>query len=93
MSQQGYESPQMDNVTQEDINTNRNLVLYNDEVNTFDYVIDCLIQVCKHESNQAEQCAFITHYKGKCDVKAGAFDELKQMKDQLVSKGLSAVVE
>lgn len=70
-----------------------NLVLHNDEVNTFDHVIETLIEVCHHESEQAEQCAFITHYKGKCDVKTGLFEELSFMKHQLDSKGLTATIE
>ncbi len=90
---QTHDNPQLDDVLCEDVDNNRILVLYNDEVNTFDHVISCLIEICKHDEKQAEQCAFITHYKGKCDVKEGGFDELKLMKDQLVSKGLSAVVE
>ena len=46
----------------------KSLILYNDEVNTFDFVIDSLMKVCKHEPEQAEQCTFIVHFKGKCDV-------------------------
>ncbi len=69
------------------------LVLYNDDVNTFDFVIKSLVSICKHEPQQAEQCAIITHFKGKCDVKKGDFNELKPMKDRLISKGLSAVIE
>lgn len=74
-------------------NAARNLILHNDEVNTFDFVIDSLIEVCEHNIVQAEQCTYIVHYKGKCDVKKGAFDELKPMKDGLVSKGLTATID
>ncbi|MBI9067286.1 MAG: ATP-dependent Clp protease adaptor ClpS [Salinivirgaceae bacterium] len=70
-----------------------NLILHNDEENTFDHVIDSLIEVCHHENNQAEQCAFITHYKGKCDVKKGEFEELSFMKGRLTSKGLSCTID
>ncbi|MGE4290465.1 MAG: ATP-dependent Clp protease adaptor ClpS [Salinivirgaceae bacterium] len=70
-----------------------NLVLHNDEVNTFDHVIESLIEICRHEVEQAEQCAFITHYKGKCDVKTGLFEELSFMKKQLDSKGLTVTIE
>jgi ATP-dependent Clp protease adaptor protein ClpS len=69
------------------------LVLYNDEVNSFDFVIESLVDVCKHLPEQAEQCALITHLKGKCDVKKGSYNYLKLMKDSLISKGLSAVIE
>jgi ATP-dependent Clp protease adaptor protein ClpS len=72
---------------------NNYLIIYNDDVNTFDYVINSLIEVCNHDAEQAEQCAYITHYKGKCDVKKGSFDFLKPMKDMLVSKGLTAKIE
>jgi ATP-dependent Clp protease adaptor protein ClpS len=71
----------------------RNLILHNDEVNTFDFVIDTLIEVCNHDILQAEQCAMITHYKGKCDVKNGSLEVLKPMKDQLISKGLNATID
>lgn len=69
------------------------LVLYNDEVNTFEFVIESLVDVCNHMPEQAEQCALITHLKGKCDVKKGSYNYLKLMKDSLISKGLSAVIE
>jgi len=77
----------------ESIGKNRMLILHNDEVNTFDFVIESLVDVCEHDEIQAEQCAMITHYKGKCDVKKGAFDLLKPMKDKLISVGLSATIE
>jgi ATP-dependent Clp protease adaptor protein ClpS len=69
------------------------LILHNDDIHTFDYVIDALVDVCKHDEIQAEQCAIITHHKGKCDVKKGAFEVLKPMKDKLSSKGLSVTIE
>ena len=69
------------------------LVLYNDDVNTFDFVIETLVDVCNHLPEQAEQCALITHFKGKCDVKKGNFKFLKPLKDSIISKGLSAVIE
>lgn len=68
------------------------LTLYNDEVNTFDWVIESLIEVCEHELTQAEQCALITHYKGKCAVKTGSFNELKPKCQALLDRGLSAEV-
>lgn len=69
------------------------LVLYNDEVNTFDHVIETLILVCKHTSIQAEQCALLVHYKGKCTVKSGTFDDLKPKCLSLLDAGLSAKIE
>ena len=53
-----------------------NVVLFNDNHNTFDHVIDCLITTCGHDALQAEQCAMIVHFKGKCTVKTGSYDEL-----------------
>ncbi len=72
---------------------NHEIVLYNDDVNTFDHVIDTLIKVCKHTSEQAEQCAILVHYKGRCTVKTGSFDELKPLCTQLLEAGLSAEIE
>lgn len=69
------------------------LVLHNDEVNTFEFVMDTLVEVCKHSANQAEQCAMITHYKGKCDVLRGEVAELKEVRDELISRGLKATIE
>jgi len=71
----------------------RQLVLHNDEVNTFEHVIDSLIQVCQHDSIQAEQCAFITHHKGKCDVKNGSFEELSPMRVSLLDRGLQVTID
>ena len=70
----------------------RVLILYNDDHNTFEHVIECLIKVCGHTAEQAEQSAMITHYKGKCDVQEGSFEELKPMKDSLIDAGLSVVI-
>ncbi|MEP7194984.1 MAG: ATP-dependent Clp protease adaptor ClpS [Saprospiraceae bacterium] len=69
------------------------LLVYNDDVNTFDWVIECFINVCKHSFEQAEQLAYIVHYKGLASVKIGSFIELRPMKDSLCEKGLSAVIE
>ncbi len=74
-------------------NTNRHLILYNDDNNSFDYVISCLIEVCHHDIIQAEQCTFITHYKGKCDIKNGDYKSLKPMKENLVGKGLRVTID
>ncbi|MBI4647883.1 MAG: ATP-dependent Clp protease adaptor ClpS [Bacteroidia bacterium] len=68
------------------------LILHNDDKNTFDFVIETLIDICGHNSLQAEQCALITHYKGKCDVRKGTYEVLQPMKEKLVSKGFSATL-
>ncbi|MDD3722686.1 MAG: ATP-dependent Clp protease adaptor ClpS [Lutibacter sp.] len=68
------------------------IILFNDDVNTFDFVIDSLIEICDHTAEQAEQCALLVHYKGKCAVKTGEYDELKPRCTQLLTKGLSAEI-
>ena len=73
--------------------TNSKLVVFNDDFNTFDWVIQCFMQVCNHTYEQAEQLSLIVHFKGKATVKTAAFDVLKPMKDALVDRGLSAVIE
>ena len=77
---------------EKELNENH-LVLYNDEVNTFDWVIESLIKICKHDVLQAEQCSLIVHHSGKCAVKDGAFDDLKPLKEALLERGLSATIE
>jgi len=71
---------------------NNEIVLYNDDVNTFDHVIETLIRVCRHSAEQAEQCAILVHYKGKCTVKTGELSELKPQCIQLLEAGLSAEI-
>ncbi len=66
------------------------IVLYNDDVNTFDHVIDSLIDVCEHTLEQAEQCAMLVHHKGKCTVKTGEFKDLEPRCSKLLQLGLSA---
>jgi ATP-dependent Clp protease adaptor protein ClpS len=68
------------------------LVLHNDDIHTFDYVIDSLIEVCKHTLEQAEQCTMLVHYKGKCTVKTGSMDILKPMHDKLISRQLTSEI-
>lgn len=86
------EKVQEDVLVEEQIGINNEIVLYNDDVNTFDHVIDTLIRVCNHIPEQAEQCAILVHYKGKCTVKTGSFDELKPQCTQLLEAGLSAEI-
>ena len=66
------------------------LVVFNDEVNTFDHVIATLIRVCQHTPEQAEQCTLLIHYKGKCPVKTGTFDYLKPMRESICEAGIEA---
>lgn len=68
------------------------IVMYNDDVNTFDHVIDTLMRVCKHTAEQAEQCSLIIHYKGKCTVKTGELTELIPQCTALLEAGLSAEI-
>lgn len=68
------------------------LVVFNDEVNTFEHVIQTLIEVCEHASDQAEQCTMIIHFKGKCSVKNGDFDELAPLRNEICRRGISAEV-
>ena len=72
---------------------NKFLILYNDDYHTFDYVIDALIDICKHEEEQAVQCTYLVHYKGKADVKKGSYGFLKPMMTQLRKRDLKAAIE
>lgn len=69
------------------------LILYNDDVNTFDFVAESLIKVCNHDALQAEQCTYLVHYTGKCVVKNGTFKKLKPLCEALLDRGLSAKIE
>jgi len=70
----------------------REIILYNDDINTFDFVIDSLIKVCDHSPIQAEQCTFLVHFKGKCAVKSGEYKELEPRCTKLLELGLSAEI-
>lgn len=80
-------------VSGEVIEKERNLVLFNDEVNTFDFVIEALIDICQHTPEQAETCAWITHFKGKCAVKSGSYDQLNPYKQALLEKKLTVSIQ
>jgi ATP-dependent Clp protease adaptor protein ClpS len=80
-------------VLAEDLDFHHEIILFNDDVNTFDHVIDTLIRVCDHTPIQAEQCAILVHYTGKCGVKTGDFDELKPLCSALLDAGLSAEIQ
>ncbi len=75
------------------VEPNKALVLYDDPINTFDFVIESLIKVCKHDLLQAEQCTFLVHYKGQCLIKNGTFEKLKPMCEALLERGLTAKIE
>lgn len=77
---------------QEKTTKSNEIVLYNDDVNSFDHVIDCLIATCDHSPLQAEQCSLIVHYNGKCIVKTGELKDLKPRCTQLLEAGLSAEI-
>jgi ATP-dependent Clp protease adaptor protein ClpS len=69
------------------------LIVWNDEVNTFEWVIETLIEVCGHSQEQAEQCSYIIHFQGKYAVKEGSYEELKPMCDAITERGIGATVE
>lgn len=76
---------------EETVNLNE-IVVFNDDVNTFDHVINTLINVCDHEPVQAEQCAMIVHHNGKCTVKTGEYSDLEPRCSKLLQAGLSAEI-
>lgn len=71
----------------------KEIVLFDDDYHTFDFVIQSLIEVCKHNVIQAEQCTFIVHYNGKCAVKRGEYEKLKPMCTALIDRGLTAEIQ
>lgn len=79
-----------DDIDQKDL---KQLVVHNDDFNTFDHVIETLIRVCKHDTHQAEQCTYLIHYKGKCTVKNGSYEILKPMKEGITDAGIKATIE
>ena len=86
------EKTQGEVLVEENMINQNEIVLYNDDVNTFDHVIEMLINTCEHTSEQAEQCAIIVHYKGKCIVKTGELKDLKPRCSKLLQAGLSAEI-
>ena len=77
----------------EETGLGKSIILYNDEVNTFDFVVECLEEVCGHEPEQAEQCALIAHLKGKCPVRSGDPASLKPVQQELSTRGLTVSIE
>ena len=82
-------------IEDEDVDIERgcSLVIWNDDVNTFDWVIETLIDVCKHNTQQAEQCALLIHLKGKCIVKNGSYSFLKPQRDAIIERFINATIE
>ncbi len=70
----------------------RELILFNDDFNTFDFVIETLVELCEHDSQQAEQCTLLIHYKGKCGVKSGSYSELKPIYEEMLNRSLTAEI-
>lgn len=89
---QNPDSKELLDLLEEKVTTN-SIILYNDDFNTFDHVISCLVQICNHDIIQAEQCAWIVHTNGKCIVKTGEYKELEPLCTSLLDRGLSAFIE
>lgn len=92
MSSNSSNKPQEQSGFESEVQPLHSLVLYNDDFNLYEFVIDSLVEVCKHNRLQAEQCTLIAHHNGKCEVKVGSFDALEPMKDELLRRGLSATI-
>lgn len=91
-----WEQPEIDVLEEieEDLDTSlqRELIVFNDDTNTFEFVIETLMEVCGHTPEQAEQCTLIIHYRGKCSVKLGSFNDLKPMRDAITERGIGAMI-
>jgi len=81
-----------DTLVEEEVSKQNEIILFNDDVNTFDHVIETLIYACDHTPEQAEQCSIIVHYKGKCTVKTGEYKDLKPRCTKLLDAGLTAEI-
>jgi ATP-dependent Clp protease adaptor protein ClpS len=88
-----FEEQAVDTDTITEVEAPYSLVVWNDEVNSFDWVIQTLIEVCNHSTEQAEQCAMIIHTQGKYAVKQGSYEELKPMCDAITDRGIGATIE
>jgi len=94
MKPEEYKSrPELEEIVDEEKAKGRFLILHNDDIHSFDYVINTLIEVCNMEAVQAEQCTYLVHYKGKCDVKKGAFEMLQPYKEGLIERELNATID
>lgn len=90
MSIQEKEQVAVEVLEETQVTDQHEIILFNDDVNTFDYVIETLMDVCEHSKEQAHQCSLIVHYKGKCAVKTGPIEDLKPRCSLLLEAGLSA---
>jgi ATP-dependent Clp protease adaptor protein ClpS len=68
------------------------LILYNDDIHDFSYVIESLVEICNHDLVQAEQCTYLVHYRGECEIKTGKYPKLKTFYDKLIEKGLTVSI-
>lgn len=84
---------EFDTEMMDELATSFNLIVWNDNVNSFDWVIETLVEVCGHTPEQAEQCAFIIHFHGKYAVKNGDYETLKPMREAIVDRGINATIE
>ena len=83
---------QIDTLELDQITDVFDLIVFNDEVNTFEHVINTLIRVCRHSNEQAEQCTLLIHYKGKCTVRNGSFEELRPLREAICESGIDAKI-
>ena len=88
-----YQEEKLEEILEDDSTLDpKDLVVFNDDFNTFDHVINTLIKVCKHSVEQAEQCTWIIHFRGKCTVKKGTFNQLRPMRDSICDAGIDAKI-
>lgn len=88
-----YTDTSADSEVLTEVETPCQLIVWNDDVTTFDWVIETLIAVCGHSQEQAEQCSMIIHTKGKYSVKEGSYDFLKPMCNAITERGIGATIE
>jgi len=87
-----FEEEEVDVLQKVSSSDQNELVVFNDDINTFEHVAETLVNVCKHSVEQAEQCTWIIHFRGKCTVKLGSLDELQPMRQTICDKGISAEI-
>lgn len=92
-AEQAQEQPNVEVLSEDATSLGNQLIVYNDEVNSFEYVITTLIEVCEHTAEQAEQCTLMIHFRGKCGVKSGIYEDLVSMRNEICRRGISAEIE
>ncbi len=92
MGSRYFPNPEDFSHVNENVEKTHTLILYNDDHNDYGFVIDCLVDICKHSKHQAEQCTLIAHHTGKCEVKKGVYLTLDGMRKDLILKGLNAEI-